>query len=304
MDLLDVGSRWEIPTSFGWVLVRLVGPNEPPLDSKPAAVERREYARVQLFFELASLPLRGRVVLAELSRRLRPRGEAYASPSLEPAFDETENRELERLITLEASAGRLELDWRPYWTEPLRERDPIEGDPGPLRALPPPEPETSFINVNLVDQDGKPVIGQVCQIELPDGSKHTVVTDLEGWARVRGFKQDGDAKITFPGIDELDFSGKPAGEKVVIPVQGDPEPEAPAEVEPAEALTLGDGPNFVELAFVDVDGKPLADVPFEVSTDDGKKVNGKTDANGLARVEGISPDKATVTLLDSAAGEG
>lgn len=237
-------------------------------------------------------------MLADLSRQLDPRRHSLALPWADTGVGDEEPRELERLITLESTTGRLELEWRPYWTDALRERDPIEGELGPPRALPPPEPETTFINVNLVDQDGEPVIGQTCEIELPDGTKRSTVTDFEGWARVRGFKQDGDAKITFPGVDELDFKGKPAGEKVIIPVQGEAEEES-EQVAPEETLTMGEGPNFLELAFVDVDGKPLADVPFEVSSDDGKKVSGKTDANGLARVDGISPDKATVTLLES-----
>jgi hypothetical protein len=296
---VDFGKRWKVPTSFGWVQIRLLLPAEARVEDKTEVLARRGYARFQLLFELSKASQGALAAMREVSQFLRAGDGAVERTPLDAGWHDDEAREFERLIELELAAGRIELDWIPYFTDPLREREIDDGPQAPPRALPPPEPETSFISVNLLDQDGKPVIGQICEIELPDGSKHSTATDAEGWARVRGFKQDGDAKVTFPGLDELDYKGKLPAEKLIIPVVGDPEDEQEEPVEPEEALELGDGPHFMELAFVDGDGAPLAGVPFEVSTEDGKKVQGKTDSNGLARVEGITPEEAQVTLLEN-----
>jgi hypothetical protein len=296
---VDFGKRWKVPTSFGWVQIRLLFPADARIDSAPEALARRRHARLQLLFELSGSSHSALAALRDVSNFLSAGDGTVERTSLDREFYAEEARDFERLLDFEIAAERLELEWTPYWTDSLRERDLDDGPQAPPRALPPPEPETSFISVNLLDQDGKPVVGQACEIELPDGSKHSSITDVEGWARVRGFARDGDAKVTFPGLDELDFKAKSAAEKIIIPVASDPEDEREEPVEPAEALQIGDGPNFVELAFVDADGAPLSGVPFEVSTEDGKKVQGKTDANGLARVEGITPGEANVKLLES-----
>jgi hypothetical protein len=54
----------------------------------------------------------------------------------------------------------------------------------------------------MLDEDNKPVAGEKYQIELPDGKIATGTTDEKGVARVRGIKDTGNCKITFPDLDK------------------------------------------------------------------------------------------------------
>lgn len=60
----------------------------------------------------------------------------------------------------------------------------------------------AWIAVELVDEDGKPVEGERCEITLPDGKVHKAATDKEGKVTVKGLKQDGSCKVTFPRLDK------------------------------------------------------------------------------------------------------
>ncbi|NVN91639.1 MAG: type VI secretion system tip protein VgrG [Desulfuromonadales bacterium] len=60
----------------------------------------------------------------------------------------------------------------------------------------------SWIEIELVDEDGKPVPGEVYKVTLPDGE--TVATgtlDEKGIARIEGI-DPGNCKITFPNLDK------------------------------------------------------------------------------------------------------
>jgi type VI secretion system secreted protein VgrG len=63
------------------------------------------------------------------------------------------------------------------------------------------EPETTWIEIELVDCDDNPIAGESYEIELPDGSVAAGTTDEKGLARVVGF-EPGDCKITFPNLDK------------------------------------------------------------------------------------------------------
>lgn len=58
-----------------------------------------------------------------------------------------------------------------------------------------------FIEIELVDDDGKPVPNEAYVIELPDGTKRTGRTDGEGKARLTGI-DPGTAKVSFPDLDK------------------------------------------------------------------------------------------------------
>jgi len=64
-----------------------------------------------------------------------------------------------------------------------------------------PEEPTSFVGIALVDENGKPVIGQKYTVELPDGSMSKGTLDADGTAKVEGFKE-GICKIHFPDIED------------------------------------------------------------------------------------------------------
>lgn len=57
------------------------------------------------------------------------------------------------------------------------------------------------MEIELLDQAGKPVPGEDYQIELPDGSTTEGTLDSQGRARVDGI-DPGNCKISFPNIDK------------------------------------------------------------------------------------------------------
>lgn len=78
--------------------------------------------------------------------------------------------------------------------KPPKEKEPQKGKPG-------------WIEIELMDENGKPVAGQGYCVTLPDGSVTTGTLDPDGFARVEGF-EPGSCKVTFPDLDERDW--KPA----------------------------------------------------------------------------------------------
>jgi type VI secretion system secreted protein VgrG len=71
---------------------------------------------------------------------------------------------------------------------------------------PPQTPEekarkTSWIEIELVDEDKQPVPGERYRIELADGSTAEGTLDEKGFARVEGI-EPGSCKITFPNLDQ------------------------------------------------------------------------------------------------------
>lgn len=61
--------------------------------------------------------------------------------------------------------------------------------------------ETHFIEIELLDDEGKPIADELYFVELPDGSKVSGRTDASGKARVEGV-DPGTAKVTFPDRDK------------------------------------------------------------------------------------------------------
>ncbi len=57
----------------------------------------------------------------------------------------------------------------------------------------------SFLEIDLKDDEGKPVAGEQYRIELPDGTIKEGVTGIDGKARVEGV-DPGTAKVTFPRL--------------------------------------------------------------------------------------------------------
>lgn len=64
--------------------------------------------------------------------------------------------------------------------------------------------KTSWIEIELHDENGKPVAGQGYRITLPDGSVATGTLDTDGFARVQGF-EPGNCKVTFPDLDQREW---------------------------------------------------------------------------------------------------
>ena len=64
------------------------------------------------------------------------------------------------------------------------------------------EEELHWIEIEMVDEDNKPVAGEKYQIELPDGKITAGTTYEKGVARINGIKNPGMCKITFPNLDK------------------------------------------------------------------------------------------------------
>ena len=61
--------------------------------------------------------------------------------------------------------------------------------------------KTSWIEIELVGEDDKPIPGERYRITLPDGTTDEGTLDDKGGARVEGFEA-GACEITFPDLDQ------------------------------------------------------------------------------------------------------
>jgi hypothetical protein len=61
--------------------------------------------------------------------------------------------------------------------------------------------EPSWIEIELVGDDDKPIPGEKYRITLADETVDEGSLDQNGWARVEGFEK-GSCKITFPDLDQ------------------------------------------------------------------------------------------------------
>lgn len=65
--------------------------------------------------------------------------------------------------------------------------------------------ETHYIEIELLDDEGKPIADEAYFVELPDGSSKTGRTDARGFARIDGV-DPGTAKVTFPDLDKESYN--------------------------------------------------------------------------------------------------
>jgi len=104
----------------------------------------------------------------------------------------------------------------------LMERSPAAARPGrgeepppsgPPPSPPPPRGPKTFIEIQLLDEQGAPVRGVPYRITLPDGSVRTGALDAEGLARFDGI-DPGECDIELPAIDGREWGrtlGGPSG---------------------------------------------------------------------------------------------
>jgi type VI secretion system secreted protein VgrG len=71
----------------------------------------------------------------------------------------------------------------------------------PVKPHKPDEEKKSWIEIEMVDEDNKPVPGEAYKITLPDGSVAEGTLDGNGFARINGTDQ-GNCQITFPELDK------------------------------------------------------------------------------------------------------
>jgi hypothetical protein len=93
----------------------------------------------------------------------------------------------------EIKAEQLEKKEGKYGSEQVKPHKPDEEEDD--------QEEKSWIEIELVDQEGEPVPGEKYKITLPDGSVAEGTLDGNGFAHIDGIKQ-GTCKITFPELDK------------------------------------------------------------------------------------------------------
>ncbi|HAV64562.1 MAG TPA: hypothetical protein DCY13_19615 [Verrucomicrobiales bacterium] len=83
-----------------------------------------------------------------------------------------------------------------------------------VKPLKPPQTEdekkekSSWIEIELLDEDNEPVAGEAYRVKLPDGETVAEGTlDEKGRARVEGF-EPGQCEVTFPNLDKSVWEAK------------------------------------------------------------------------------------------------
>ena len=98
-------------------------------------------------------------------------------------------------------AGRLVLRDLPRTPRLTGVDGPVEDEPlAPSSARAPKAPLT-WIEIQLIGEDDRPIPGEVYRIELPDGSVRQGTLDAKGLARVDRI-EPGTCVVTFPRLDE------------------------------------------------------------------------------------------------------
>lgn len=83
-------------------------------------------------------------------------------------------------------------------TTPLQDEEAAQAAAA-TTATEPEEPH--YIEIELRDEEGKPIANEAWFVELPDGTSKSGRTDANGYARIDGI-DPGTAKVSFPDLDK------------------------------------------------------------------------------------------------------
>jgi hypothetical protein len=64
------------------------------------------------------------------------------------------------------------------------------------------EKKTSWIEIELVGEDDKPIPGERFEVVMPDGTVASGTLDVNGKARVEGIEPGSTCKVSFPALDK------------------------------------------------------------------------------------------------------
>lgn len=140
------------------------------------------------------------------------------------------------------------------------------------------QPKT-WIEIELVDGDGKPVPYERYWILLTDGTSREGRLDEKGFARFDGL-DPGECDVRFPDLDNeaVASPGEPKQPK------GKPRPPPPPKK------------TWVEIALVGMDGSPIPGEAYKITLPDGSTREGVLDKDGRASVADIDPGQCVVTF--------
>lgn len=135
-------------------------------------------------------------VLAAVANEIRLFGLSQGTVALEIAgqVKELDDHGTIRRMALTARGGISARKER-------RESDAVWATIPPVAAQEKAKAKPSWIEIELVDEEGAPVPGEKYEITLPDGSVKTGTLGAIGFARVERI-DPGNCKVTFPNLDK------------------------------------------------------------------------------------------------------
>jgi hypothetical protein len=140
-------------------------------------------------------------ILEQLARRVVDDGmivvscaESYLA-SLQGTFQDSSSASAAAAAT--ASQCSSAAQQQAAATTPLQDEEAAQAA---QEQAPGPE-EQHFIEINLKDEEGNPIAGELYFVELPDGTSKSGSTDANGKARIEGV-DPGSAKVSFPNLDK------------------------------------------------------------------------------------------------------
>ena len=116
------------------------------------------------------------------------------SPVLPVAPDTTEDADIADPGKMaEVKAEQVEKKQGKYGTEPSKpHKAPQDIE----------EEKKSWIEIEMVGEDDKPIPGEKYKITLPDDTVAQGTLNEKGFARIEGIAEPGTCKVTFPDIDK------------------------------------------------------------------------------------------------------
>lgn len=167
---------------------------------------------------------------------------------------------------------RVELELRvPMASDEVEFVGVSEYEPAPVTIA---ESDDHWVEVELLDESGEPVVGELCRITLPDDRELLQRTDRNGLVRVdRSIA--GSCTICFPELD----AGATAP-LTGIDRQG-VQTSATGSAQPSEL-------HWVEVELLGEDGRGVAGELCKITLPNGKKLIRRTDAQGLIRLASLA----------------
>jgi len=112
-----------------------------------------------------------------------------AAPDMPEVADEADPGKVEKI-----KAEQMERKEGKYGSEPVKPHKPPAEDEAD-------EEKTSWIEIQMVGEDDRPIPGEAYRVVLPDGETVAEGTlDDKGFARIEGFEA-GACKVSFPKLD-------------------------------------------------------------------------------------------------------
>jgi hypothetical protein len=236
-------------------------------------------ARIVPSFELRSL-LASLAARGEAMRALR----RWLSTELGAQLSRLEDHDVLARFAHELEAGRVRVtaraDQKGTWARADAAHVEVPAL-GPEDAL-----GTTWIEVVLLDDQGRPVADEPYRIARPDGSTFRKgKLDGKGRVRITGLPEDA-YRVFFDDRDPLWWKR----EEAMLPRRAPPAAGGPLDLPPSR---------WVDIVLTDDDGRPMAGERFRVERESGEVVSrGELDDDGIAHVAVPDDDAYRIVFPD------